>query len=342
MQSSPAIQAAIDLTAGAAGGTACVLTGQPFDTLKVKMQTFPDLYRGLTDCCLKTYSQVGFRGFYKGTSPALIANIAENSVLCQQVVRKVVGLEKQARLSDLQNAAAGSFASAFAALVLCPTELIKCRLQTMYEMESSGKIARSHNTVWYVVKSIFRKDGPLGFYHGLSSTLLREVPGYFLFFGGYELSGSFFASGRSKDELGPVPLMLSGGVGGICLWLAVYPVDCVKSRIQVLSMSGKQAGFIGTFISIVKNEGINGLIFWTETHNDPSVPCQWGSLSGLRIQQEADDEPVRSLLKCPGETRSKSRHVTTTVHLRVSRSTRPMGNYFGFIGVLFFWSSLIL
>jgi solute carrier family 25 ornithine transporter 2/15 len=45
--------------------------------------------------------------------------------------------------SDLQNAAAGSFASAFAALVLCPTELVKCRLQTMYEMETSGKIAAS-------------------------------------------------------------------------------------------------------------------------------------------------------------------------------------------------------
>lgn len=87
-----------------AGGTACVLTGQPFDTMKVKMQTFPSLYRGLSDCCLKTYSQVGFRGFYKGTSPALIANIAENSVLfmcygfCQQVVQKVVGLDKQAKL----------------------------------------------------------------------------------------------------------------------------------------------------------------------------------------------------------------------------------------------------
>ncbi|XP_037599381.1 mitochondrial ornithine transporter 1 isoform X3 [Cebus imitator] len=264
MKSNPAIQAAIDLTAGAAGalsgwdlgarhikdllyvvywtcwkvleekrlkrteaessvlipgGTACVLTGQPFDTMKVKMQTFPELYRGLTDCCLKTYSQVGFRGFYKGTSPALIANIAENSVLfmcygfCQQVVRKVAGLDKQAKLS----------------------------------------------TVWSVIKSILRKDGPLGFYHGLSSTLLREVPGYFFFFGGYELSRSFFASGRSKDELGPVPLMLSGGVGGICLWLAVYPVDCIKSRIQVLSMSGKQAGFIGTFINVVKNEGIMAL-----------------------------------------------------------------------------------
>lgn len=66
----------------------------------------------------------------------------------------------------------------------------------------------------------------------------------------------------SFSPLGPVPLMLSGGFGGICLWLAVYPVDCIKSRIQVLSMSGKQAGFIGTFISIVKNEG-ESAIGWT-------------------------------------------------------------------------------
>ncbi|XP_044928751.1 mitochondrial ornithine transporter 1-like [Mustela putorius furo] len=71
----------------------------------------------------------------------------------------------------------------------------------MYEMESSGKIARSHNTVWSMMKSVLRKDGPLGFYQSLSSTLLREVPRYFLFFGGYELSRLFFASGRSKDEL---------------------------------------------------------------------------------------------------------------------------------------------
>ncbi|XP_034870221.1 mitochondrial ornithine transporter 2 [Mirounga angustirostris] len=265
MKSNAAVQAAIDLTAGAVGGTACVLTGQPFDTVKVKMQTFPGLYKGLTDCCLKTYSQVGLRGFYKGTGPALMAYVAENSVLfmcygfCQELVRKVVGLDTQARLSDLQTAAAGSFASAFAALALCPTELVKCRLQTMYEMEMSGKIAKSQNTIWSVVKSILRKEGPLGFYQGLSSTLLQEVPGYFFFFGGYELSRSFFASGRSKDELGPVPLMLSGGIAGICLWLVIYPVDCIKSRIQVLSMSGKQAGFLGTLISIVKNEGTAAL-----------------------------------------------------------------------------------
>ncbi|XP_062045729.1 mitochondrial ornithine transporter 2 [Lepus europaeus] len=265
MKNSPGLQAAIDLTAGAVGGTACVLTGQPFDTMKVKMQAFPSLYTGLTDCFLKTYSHVGLRGLYRGTGPALMAYVAQNSVLfmcygfCQKFVRSVAGLDKKAKLNDLQSAAAGSLASAFAALALCPTELVKCRLQTMYELQLLGKIAKSQNTIWSVVKSILRKDGPLGFYYGLSSTLLQEVPGYFFFFGGYELSRSFFASGRSKDELGPVPLMLSGGVAGICLWLVIFPVDCIKSRIQVLSMYGKQAGFFGTLLGIVKYEGIAAL-----------------------------------------------------------------------------------
>ncbi|XP_008936032.1 PREDICTED: mitochondrial ornithine transporter 1-like [Merops nubicus] len=265
MKINSAIQAAIDLTAGAAGGTACVVTGQPFDTAKVKMQTFPDMYKGVVDCFVKTYKQVGFRGFYKGTTPALVANIAENSVLfmcygfCQQIVRRIVGVDRKTKLSDLQNAAAGSFASAFATLVLCPTELVKCRLQAMHEMQLSGKITHGHNTVWSVVKGVIQKDGPLGFYRGLSSTLLREVPGYFFFFGGYELSRTFFASGRPKDELGPIPLLLSGGFGGSCLWIAVYPVDCVKSRIQVLSMAGKQTGFMGTFVTVVRTEGVLAL-----------------------------------------------------------------------------------
>ena len=110
-----------------------------------------------------------------------MACVAENSVLfmcygfCQQFVRKVVGLDQQEKLRDLQTAAAGSSASAFPALALCPTELVKCRLQTMHELEMSGRLAESPKTVWGVVKSILRKDGPLGFSHGLWSTLLQEV-----------------------------------------------------------------------------------------------------------------------------------------------------------------------
>lgn len=53
--------------------------------------------------------------------------------------------------------------------------------------------------------------------------------------------------------------MLSGGIAGICLWFVIYPVDCIKSRIQVLSMFGKQTGFIRTLLSVVRTEGIAAL-----------------------------------------------------------------------------------
>ncbi|XP_056602643.1 solute carrier family 25 member 15b [Triplophysa dalaica] len=263
----PVVQAIIDLSAGAIGGTACVFSGQPLDTAKVKMQTFPTLYRGFVHCFVSTYKQVGLRGLYQGTTPALMANIAENSVLfmsygfCQEVVRFISGQEKGAVLSDMQKAYAGSVASVFSSLVLCPTELVKCRLQAMHEMATSGKITTSQNTVWSVVKSIMHNDGPAGFFLGLTTTIAREIPGYFCFFGAYELCRSLFADYMhcGKDDIGVAPIVFSGGFGGACLWLVVYPMDCVKSRIQVMSMTGRQAGFFKTFMHIFRTEGVRAL-----------------------------------------------------------------------------------
>lgn len=156
------------------------------------MQTFPNMYKGFIDCITTTYKQVGLRGLYQGTTPALVANIAENSVLfmsygfCQQVIRFAAGLRSDAVLrwvsgkviqavvevylrsgkkknnpfsslyfSDVQKACAGSVASIFSSLVLCPTELVKCRLQAMYEMEVSGKIAKSNKYAIWNFKNYF-------------------------------------------------------------------------------------------------------------------------------------------------------------------------------------------
>ena len=41
---------AIDFVAGSIGATTSVYVGQPLDTLKVKMQTFPKLYPNLGIC----------------------------------------------------------------------------------------------------------------------------------------------------------------------------------------------------------------------------------------------------------------------------------------------------
>lgn len=138
-QPSVAVTGAIDLTAGSMAGIANVLVGQPLDTIKVKMQTFPSLYADALSCFKQTLAKDGIRrGLYAGTLPAIVANVAENSVLfcgyniCQQAV---IGLQGKSSASTLDKALAGFVAAFFSSFTLCPTELVKCKLQALREQK---------------------------------------------------------------------------------------------------------------------------------------------------------------------------------------------------------------
>ena len=166
-----------DFTAGAVGGTACVLAGQPFDTIKVKMQTFPSLFRSAFDCGVKTIKQEGFRGLYAGTIPSLAANIAENSVLflfygqCLSLVKKITGKQDEKELSVLHRAIAGSGASVFSSFALCPTELVKCRLQAQHQMNvMAGKTGVKR----YLVGCLFQIQIMSTFLKGKSEQHIRR------------------------------------------------------------------------------------------------------------------------------------------------------------------------
>ena len=88
---------------------------------------------------------------------------------------------------------------------------------------------------WELTKQIIHQNGFRGLFRGLTSTIAREMPGYFFFFGGYELTREILAKpGQSKDEIGWQRTMVAGAVGGLVLWLVIFPADVVKSRIQVI------------------------------------------------------------------------------------------------------------
>ncbi|XP_011424212.1 mitochondrial ornithine transporter 1 [Magallana gigas] len=266
------VDAAIDFIGGINGAIASVYVGQSLDTVKVKMQTFPHLYRNALDCFLQTYRQDGVaRGLYAGTVPALVANIAENSVLflfyglCQKAVMVLRGRAEVSQLSPVENAFSGSGAAFFCAFTLTPTELVKCRLQAMREMASQGKLEGGLERLklgpWGITKEVLQVEGIRGLFKGLTATMAREMPGYFFFFGGYEFTRHMLTpEGKTKDEIGAARTVVAGGVGGLCLWSSIFPTDVVKSRIQVESTVGKIApGFLTTFNKILKTEGPKAL-----------------------------------------------------------------------------------
>lgn len=257
----------IDFTAGSLGGVALVYVSQPLDTVKVKMQTFPTLYKNMIDCTVRTFKRDGVvRGLYAGTIPAVIANVAENSVLfaaygaCQKVVATVSGKSAVAELTALDNATAGFLAAFFSSFTLCPTELIKCKLQALREVQQNNlkpneKLPKV--SPFQLTRQILRTEGIPGMFRGLTSTFAREMPGYFFFFGGYEASRELMAKpGQSKDDIGPLKTMIAGAIGGVALWTAIFPADVIKSRIQVQSL---RLSMTRVGVDIFRNEGILAL-----------------------------------------------------------------------------------
>ena len=60
--------------------------------------------------------------------------------ICQKGICKIIRKEKVNDLNSFENALAGSAAAFFASLVLCPTELVKCRLQSAREISNKSNM----------------------------------------------------------------------------------------------------------------------------------------------------------------------------------------------------------
>jgi len=238
-----------DLTCGSLAGIAQAYSGQPLDTVKVRIQTNPALYRGAIDCLAKTLRTEPPLALFSGVVPMASACLLENAVLlagygqCQALVRKVSGVNERGELSNMQLAAAGSLSGVLAGLVLSPTELIKCRLQVqglamagghhasfnVQGLHGAPKLGPLGATI-HLVKT----EGIRGIYRGLSYTWLRDVPTYGVNFYAYEgVRRLLTKPGERVQDLSTGRLIIAGGTAGAASWAISYPLDVLKSRVQV-------------------------------------------------------------------------------------------------------------
>ena len=99
----------------------------------------------------------------------------------------------------------------------------------------SSRFVLLYSTMRSTVADVFRKEGILGFYQGFSALLLREVPANFFYFGGYEGMKNILRSPEEVEDsdLTAWKLIISGGVGGMSFWASIYPIDVLKTKLQV-------------------------------------------------------------------------------------------------------------
>jgi solute carrier family 25 (mitochondrial carnitine/acylcarnitine transporter), member 20/29 len=64
----------------------------------------------------------------------------------------------------------------------------------------------------------------------------------------------------STEQLGILPLVVAGGLGGMACWIVVYPMDVIKSKLQLQSMTKPNyKGIWDCAKKVVAAEGMAGL-----------------------------------------------------------------------------------
>ncbi|KAI8142461.1 mitochondrial carrier domain-containing protein [Fennellomyces sp. T-0311] len=116
---------------------------------------------------------------------------------------------------------AGCGAGIASFLFSAPTELIKIKAQ----------VSRVPKGSWQVTKEILARDGLRGLYQGGWITIIRDAPSYGIYFWVYEGMKRLLETDASKSNAWQ--LLLAGGTAGVVSWSSIYPIDVVKSRLQM-------------------------------------------------------------------------------------------------------------
>lgn len=210
--------------AGGFGGICAVLTGHPFDLVKVRLQT--GLYKSSAECIKQTLVKDGPLGFYRGVMPPLVGVTPMFAVSFwgYDVGKRLVGsyTGKQALEFTIRDISTAGFISAVpTTLVAAPFE----RVKVMMQVESGKKLSMAST-----IKNIYKEGGLRSVFKGSVATLCRDGPGSAIYFATYEyVKAALLAPG---EDLSLLAISTAGGLAGVSMWLAVFPIDTIKSTQQ--------------------------------------------------------------------------------------------------------------
>jgi len=236
-----------DFLAGGAGGLCLLAVGQPFDTVKVRMQTQNHIYKNAISCVKTTLAKEGPTAFYKGVAPMVIAPVFALSFMGYEHGKQIFGSDSYTKL-----ALAGAWSGLYTTAIIGPGERIKCVTQTT-DKYGKGSLA--------VMKGLYAEGGLRTVCRGMGMTLTRDGIGGAFYYGLYETLKRKFKERSEKEELSVAENLLAGGLSGVFMWSIVYPFDLIKSRIQTAPESMGRADVIKEVKSEISAKGVGKVCY---------------------------------------------------------------------------------
>lgn len=156
------------LASGALAGCTATTVTYPLDVARLRLAVQPEL-KGTRDAIMSVYKEGGFRTFYKGYVPTCLSlgpfisvNFAAFDVLKHRAYP-----DPETKKNPLVVLCLGAAAGIFAQTCCYPLDTVRRRMQM------KGRIYTSTPNAF---ATIFKQEGPLGFYKGMMPNVVKVVP----------------------------------------------------------------------------------------------------------------------------------------------------------------------
>jgi len=305
----------IDLVNGGLSGLITITLMQPFQVVKTSMMVIYNRENQLRmrEMIIKIRNEEGFRGFYRGFIPSLIKTVFGSAIFfaCLEFNKKSLNslfktypaqsqtdvpvspaLESNSsQLADLAkepilitnnnkknnesliNFLSSGIARLVQAIAINPILVIKTR----YEVVGFN----SYGGMRDAFKHIRKEEGIRGFYSGLRTNIIKDVPASAVFYSMYE----FFKMELNTLGITNIQMqaLISSISSSVILIVLTNPLDVIRTRqqyqhfsdnsdhnytgiIQGYRLIWKTEGFKGLFVGIAPRlikKGIGSILVWT-------------------------------------------------------------------------------
>ncbi|KAM7308827.1 mitochondrial folate transporter/carrier [Ixodes scapularis] len=147
-------------------------------------------------------------------------------------------------------------------LAVHPFDLLKIRLAVNDGIVSSRPQYRGF---LHAIRTIFKEEGLIGFYRGVSPNCLGAGASWGLYFFFYNAIKTQMSQRSSSTQLGPGQHMLAAAEAGVVTLLMTNPIWVVKTRMCLqystvkLPDSLRYTSMMDAFSKIFRHEGVRGL-----------------------------------------------------------------------------------
>lgn len=226
-----------DTLAGYASGMSYVLSGMPFDIVKVRLQSRKE--HSIPTAIKNIYKHEGILAFWSGSLFPILLNSFSGSIIFgvnSLFQRKLRQFKQSDHLSKKELFMSGAGTGIVFSHFLTPVDHMKIKMQVQNKLN----VKLYKNSV-DCLRKIYQEYGIRGVYKGHFITMFREFVGcgtYFFF---------YFYFKQKKETGTPLAIMFYGGLTGTLAWNAIFLIDNVKSKIQSDSLANPYYNNIKAF-----------------------------------------------------------------------------------------------